>query len=1054
MLILQASASENQLLLWGETSTPPTANANPSKRSVVAKKTTGKTKQESRPVAVERSRFAAESQVLAQVIVAEIAHCKPPGDKNRSWLAWLPSNASGALPSSSLLADESSDPGDVQLAPWTIPVLLPTPAQTVDILLACTGRTTWGPGVVIGPTLAYWAEVLRWAGSILARQKYIPGMRPDAGGSGFRACWEPVLTGEDRIRSEQLGRAMPDACRALSIDPSQAPSTAASAILAGVLTTLVDHLVRSSRAVVGKNPKRFASTHDQWLHALRTQDGRMTGDSQELSGLAEQIGKWRRPLELAASAPFRLCLRLDEPSSTSGKDSPSGKDSDRWQMHYLLQAVDDPSLLIPAEAAWTGKGPEAELLARDGFRPREYLLSALGQAASICPRIESSLKSTAPTGFELNATGAHEFLTQRANSLEQAGVGVFLPAWWTRKGTSLRLSARAVVTAPKAPNKSGLSLDELLNFHWQVALGDHVLTLQELKALSKIKTPLVQVKGQWVELDPAEIQAAIAFWKSKGETAIRARDAVQMALGVAKPPGKLDFAGVEASGWLADLLNQLEGAAGFETLQPPQGFHGALRPYQERGYSWMDFLRRWGLGACLADDMGLGKTVQTLALIQHMWESTPPRERNPTLLICPMSVVGNWKKEAARFTPDLPVMIHHGLERSRDAEFKKRASKHAIVLSSYALLHRDFHQFKHIPWTSMILDEAQNVKNPQTKQAQAARGLKVAHRIALTGTPVENHVGDLWSIMEFLNPGWLGTQAEFKRTFQIPIQAQRDPIMGQQLRRLTGPFILRRVKTDKAIIADLPDKLETKVFCTLTREQASLYAAVVDRTAELIESATGIQRKGIVLATLMKLKQVCNHPAHFLRDQSPLAGRSGKLSRLTEMLEEALYAGDRALVFTQFAEMGFLLKSHLQETFGREILFLHGATPKTDRDRMVELFQNPASDAPPVFILSLKAGGTGLNLTAANHVFHFDRWWNPAVENQATDRAFRIGQTRRVQVHKFVCAGTLEERIDAMIEEKTEVAGTIVDSSEAWLTKLSNTELKALFALREEALAG
>jgi SNF2 family DNA or RNA helicase len=444
--------------------------------------------------------------------------------------------------------------------------------------------------------------------------------------------------------------------------------------------------------------------------------------------------------------------------------------------------------------------------------------------------------------------------------------------------------------------------------------------------------------------------------------------------------------------------------------------------------------------------MGLGKTVQALTLIERDWQA----DHRPTLLICPMSVVGNWHKEAARFTPDLPVLVHHGLSRVKGAEFKEQAEQQALVLSSYALLHRDFDLFKQVAWAGLILDEAQNIKNPQTKQAQAARALSADYRIALTGTPVENHVGDLWSVMEFLNPNLLGNQAEFRRKFFIPIQARQDEEAGQRLKRLTGPFILRRLKTDKTIIADLPDKMEMKVFCTLTKEQASLYAAVVKESTEDIEGAEGIQRKGLVLATLSKLKQVCNHPAQFLGDNSPIPGRSGKLARLTEMLEEALDAGDRALVFSQFAEMGTIIKKHLQETFGQEVLFLHGAVAKKQRDQMVSRFQ--AEDGPRVFVLSLKAGGTGLNLTAANHVFHFDRWWNPAVENQATDRAFRIGQTRNVQVHKFVCAGTLEDKIDEMIERKQKVAGRIVGTGESWLTELSTAELKELFALRQEAL--
>ena len=384
--------------------------------------------------------------------------------------------------------------------------------------------------------------------------------------------------------------------------------------------------------------------------------------------------------------------------------------------------------------------------------------------------------------------------------------------------------------------------------------------------------------------------------------------------------------------------------------------------------------------------------------------------------------------------------------------FKTQAAKHSIVISSYSLLHRDFETLKSVSWAGVVLDEAQNIKNPETKQAKAARAIVADYRVALTGTPVENNVGDLWSIMEFLNPGFLGSQSEFRRSFFIPIQANRDPEAIERLKRITGPFVLRRLKTDKAIIADLPDKMEMKVFCTLTKEQASLYEAVVRDVAEALDSSQGIKRKGIVLATLSKLKQVCNHPAQFLGDNSAIANRSGKLARLTEMIEEILGIGDRALIFTQFTEMGVILHRHLQETFGREALFLHGAVSKKQRDRMVERFQ-AEDNGPGVFILSLKAGGTGLNLTRANHVFHFDRWWNPAVENQASDRAFRIGQMKNVQVHKFICAGTLEERIDEMIEKKKEISEGVVGAGEAWLTELSTSELKQLFALGKDAAA-
>jgi SNF2 family DNA or RNA helicase len=520
-----------------------------------------------------------------------------------------------------------------------------------------------------------------------------------------------------------------------------------------------------------------------------------------------------------------------------------------------------------------------------------------------------------------------------------------------------------------------------------------------------------------------------------------------MALGGGKGPGGLPFGGVRATGWVSEFLAQLEGKEPFTELPPPGEFHGTLRPYQVRGYSWLAFLRRWGLGACLADDMGLGKTIQTLALLQREWHTDP----RPCLLICPTSVVANWKKEAERFTPELPVLIHHGGQRARGNAFVKLVEKQALVVSSYSLLFRDRELFEKVEWAGVILDEAQNIKNPQTKQAQAARALPATYRIALTGTPVENHVGDLWSILEFLNPGWLGTQGDFRKRFFVPIQAQQDVEAANRLKRLTGPFILRRVKTDKSIIADLPDKLEMKVYSNLTREQATLYAAVVNDLEEQLRSAEGIQRKGIILATLVKLKQVCNHPLNLLGDNSLIPGRSGKLARLTEMLEEMLDIGEKALVFTQFKEMGDILKRHLQETFGREVLFLHGGVPREQRVRMVDRFQNE-ENGPSIFVLSLKAGGTGLNLTAATHVFHFDRWWNPAVEDQATDRAFRIGQTRGVQVHKFVCVGTVEEKIDDMIERKQKVAATVVSAGEDWLTEMNNDQLRDLFALRQDAI--
>jgi SNF2 family DNA or RNA helicase len=374
-----------------------------------------------------------------------------------------------------------------------------------------------------------------------------------------------------------------------------------------------------------------------------------------------------------------------------------------------------------------------------------------------------------------------------------------------------------------------------------------------------------------------------------------------------------------------------------------------------------------------------------------------------------------------------------------------------VVISTYGLARRDVEDLVQVAWSDVILDEAQNIKNPQAKQSQAIRKLPAENRIALTGTPVENRLSELWSIMHFLNPGFLGSQSGFRKQFALPIERYQDRDATQRLKQLVGPFILRRLKTDSTIIQDLPDKLEMKVYCNMTSEQATLYQAVVQDSLQRVESAGegGIERRGVVLSALLRLKQVCNHPAQFLSDGSPLPGRSGKLNRLGEMLEEALSVGDRALIFTQFAEMGGMLQDHLRSRFGVEVLFLHGGTAQRRRERMVDRFQQERG-GPPIFVLSLKAGGTGLNLTRANHVFHYDRWWNPAVENQATDRAYRIGQTRDVQVHKFICAGTLEERIDELIESKVALAKSVVGAGEGWLTELSTEELREVMTLRKE----
>ena len=615
-----------------------------------------------------------------------------------------------------------------------------------------------------------------------------------------------------------------------------------------------------------------------------------------------------------------------------------------------------------------------------------------------------------------------------------------------------RLSAH--VTLQEVPG--GDSLRPWFEFRWNLALGDTVLTRNEFDALVDARTPLVFLDRKPVLLSPKDRQALVDFKKRMQDTGERISffEALRLRLGGAAHLHGLAMETVASTPRLEQLLDNLEHSRAVEGRELPSGFLGELRPYQQRGHAWLYYLVDQGFGACLADDMGLGKTVQAIAVMLD-WRKRPER-RKCMLIVCPVSVLGNWRRELHRFAPELRVSLHHGKTRADTAEsFQQLLSSTDVMLTSYNLLQRDEELLTGSAFEGVILDEAQNIKNPTTKQSRVARTLRGNFRMALTGTPLENRPLDLWSIMDFLNEGLLGSRTQFLQTLEHPIVKQRRQSSMSALARLVRPFVLRRLKTDSDIVADLPEKTEQIVASTLSREQAILYETVVRKGLQDVERAQeGIARRGAILTTLLRLKQVCNHPAHYLGDGSSLHSRSGKLDLLTEMLEEALEEGDRCLVFTQFKEMGSLLKTHVEERTGGSVLFLHGSVPQKERDTMVADFQESRPDGPKVFVLSLKAGGTGLNLTAANRVFHFDRWWNPAVEDQATDRAFRIGQQRNVFVHKFVCTGTLEERIQQMLERKREVADNLLAAGENWITELSNDDLKRLLALdRQEAMA-
>ncbi|MBD0738439.1 DEAD/DEAH box helicase, partial [Streptomyces sp. CBMA29] len=720
---------------------------------------------------------------------------------------------------------------------------------------------------------------------------------------------------------------------------------------------------------------------------------------------------------------------------------------------------------VEATDIWA-RGPAQAALTRYADDPPQLVLAALTRAARTYQALRTALAGERPSGLRLDRAGALAFLREAAPALAEAGFGVLVPSWWQRK-PALGMALTVREPQPGTVETSSIAdRDAIVAFRWRVALGDQALTDKELTALAAARQPLVRLRGQWTEVDPARIAAVLAFLERAGSGTMTTGQALRIALDPTAAEAGLPVTAVTAddpADRLSGLGALLRGSAEHrpEPVAVPAGFTATLRPYQQRGLDWLAFLSRLGLGAVLADDMGLGKTAQTLALLATERERAR-REQDadaaaygPTLVVCPMSLVGNWRRETAAFAPELRVYVHHGAGRLSGTELAGAVRGADLVITTYGLVQRDHEALAAVTWRRLVVDEAQSVKNSATHQYRALRALPARHRIALTGTPVENRLAELHALLDLVNPGLFGTAGAFKERYAIPVERDGDAAVAAELRRRTGPFVLRRLKSDPAIARELPAKQHIKVVCNLTAEQAALYRAVVADMLARMDETRGLRRRAHVLAALGKLKQVCNHPAHFLGDGSSLDGRSGKLARLEETLETALAAGDKTLCFTQYAAFGALLRPHLARRLGAEVLFLHGGDPARAREEMVARFQE--TDGPAVFLLSLKAGGTGLNLTAASQVVHIDRWWNPAVEDQATDRAFRIGQPRDVQVRTFVCAGTVEERVDAMIEAKRTLADAAVgavgagDTAAAnWLAELTTAELRDALRLSEE----
>ncbi|MEG3438093.1 DEAD/DEAH box helicase [Pannus brasiliensis CCIBt3594] len=900
--------------------------------------------------------------------------------------------------------------------------------------------------IQLGADLLFWYQYSRLLSEIIRKDRYIPALKyreiPATGkkDSKFEIYpgWD-ILSETHRQEIDRYLDYMPPICTAGSDIPHPSPTLYdARGLLQHFDDCMLDSIVTRTQI-----PATFEKKiHDTFLNlCLQSKKEPLTSPR-----AIEQYRQWQdwqqKLIGTGDGSPFYLCFKLIEASE---------QDLDNWRVKFLVTAKNDPSLRLELDDYWFLDGKTKKtILNHFGADFEKNLLLDLGTAARVYPLIWKGLESERPIGFSLTLAEAFAFLKENAWILEDAGYKVIIPAWWTPQGrqrAKVRLKASAKSAKVSNISKGFFSLEKIVDYQYEIAIGNEAIDLREWEQLVNAKTPLVRFRGQWVELDPAKMQQMLDFWR-KQQQENPDMTLLELLRTAGESPEEII---VETDGILGEMMEKLQNPSQLAPIENPPRLQGTLREYQKRGVAWIQYLEKLGLNGCLADDMGLGKTLQVITHL--LLEKEAIEENLPTLLIVPTSVIGNWYKEIQKFAPHLTVIIHHGAGRSQELEaFTPACQGQDIVITSFTLIQKDVKLFKGQQWRRIVIDEAQNIKNPKAARTKAILSLEANHRLALTGTPVENRLLDLWSILNFLNPGYLGKETQFRKAFELPIQKESDRVKSTILKNLVEPFILRRVKTDKNIIKDLPDKVEHKQYCNLTKEQASLYEAVVKDVEKQLEEADGIQRKGLILSTLMKLKQICNHPRQFLQDSSEFnADRSHKLERLGEMIEEVISEGESLLIFTQFTEIGEALQQYLKRELHYNTYYLHGGTARQKREQMIDEFQNPDTE-PSAFILSLKAGGVGITLTKANHVFHFDRWWNPAVENQATDRAFRIGQQKNVFVHKFVTLGTLEERIDEMIEEKKKLTEAIVGSDESWLTELDNESFKKLISLNRQTI--
>ncbi|GAA0266954.1 DEAD/DEAH box helicase [Streptomyces polychromogenes] len=937
---------------------------------------------------------------------------------------WHPDGAAlppAALPPAAVAEELTVVTPDLRLA--TVPALVLPVGAALPVLTRASAAATPGPSPA--SPVAFWGAAALLALGFAARGLLLPGLSP----GGHDAWRMGPLDAEDLGRIRELAAAMPPGAHCVPFSPTD-PSgpgdplgspgplrlPTPEPLLRAFLDAVADTLPRSPAAPAATRGPAYAAV----------------GTARDTLPYAA-LRPWADEVAATHDAGIRISLRLElrepaeprRPAGTSGAPGPSAAPAFRAVLRLHGRA--DASLAADAADVWAASHP-----AGAAFPPRARLdaLRALRRAARVWPPLSPLLTAAVPDSVDLADEEVGELLGDARAALAADGVQVHWPP-----GLARTLTSRAVIgtgAVPPPPGSPALPPSTLFSLGWCHSLGEGAgdLTPAELDRLAEAKRPLVRLRDRWVLVDPAAVRAARA--RRERPAAVTAADALASVL-----TGSAEIDGVRvevtAAGALAALRDRLTGEVG--PVVAPVGLKAVLRDYQLRGLAWLDLMCSLGLGGCLADDMGLGKTVTLIAL--HLRRARP----EPTLVVCPASLLRNWQREIERFAPGVAVRRFHGGDRSLDS------LDGGFVLTTYGTMRREAAGLAAVPWGMVVADEAQHVKNPRSATAKALRTIPAPARVALTGTPVENNLSDLWALLDWTTPGLLGPLTTFRARYAEPVESGRDPRAAARLAALVRPFLLRRRKSDPGIAPELPPKTETDHPVTLDPEQAALYEAVVREALAAISASDGMERRGLVLKLLTALRQICNHPEQYLGEHAadaPSGNRSGKLELLDELLDTILAEGGSVLVFTQYVTMARILERHLA---ARNIptQLLHGGTPVPRREELVDRFQ---SGQVPVFLLSLKAAGTGLNLTRAGHVIHYDRWWNPAVEEQATDRAYRIGQTQPVQVHRIIAEGTVEDRIAELLASKRALADAVLATGETALTELTDAELAALVALR------